>query len=308
MRRQGSQGSRQKNRSGRAHHERRHSGTRNGARSRRGGRIAASAALVCIGVPLLGGCGSGDDEGYVAVGAGGRSDDAGTVRPDDKVRMVPLPDGKDHRAGKNGDDGRTADGDRTEAADGDSRAERKTGTSGGGDTTADGGSGSSGSARGGSGSGGAGAGGPSSTTGPGDGSGGAGGSTGTGGGSGGSGGGSAPDDGSPSPSPGTPQGPAVLEASEPERAKGEHRWCEKVTVRFSNTGGSPVTKGKITFGTHIIGGLGVDWDTRETTRALPVPIGPGEKKEKTWTVCVDAWRVPLGMHIETRDVKLTGWR
>ncbi|MGX9227696.1 hypothetical protein ACWV95_18445 [Streptomyces albus] len=205
MRRQGSQGSRQKNRSGRAHHERRHSGTRNGARSRRGGRIAASAALVCIGVPLLGGCGSGDDEGYVAVGAGGRSDDAGTVRPDDKVRMVPLPDGKDHRAGKNGDDGRTADGDRTEAADGDSRTERKTGTSG---------SGSSGSARGGSGSGGAGAGGPSSTTGPGDGSGGAGGSTGTGDGSGGSGGGSAPDDGSPSPSPGTPQGPAVLEASE----------------------------------------------------------------------------------------------
>ncbi|WP_436980071.1 hypothetical protein [Streptomyces sp. enrichment culture] len=307
MRRQGSQGSRQKNRSGRAHHERRHSGTRNGAGSRRGGRIAASAALVCIGVPLLGGCGSGDDEGYVAVGAGGQSDDAGTVRPDDKVRMVPLPDGKDHRTGKN-DDGRTADGDRAEAADGDSRAERKTGTSGGGDATADGGSGSSGSAKGGNGSGGAGAGGPSSTTGPGEGSGGAGGSTGTGGGSGGSGGGSAPGDSSPSPSPGTPQGPAVLEASEPERAKGEHRWCEKVTVRFSNTGGSPVTKGKITFGTHIIGGLGVDWDTRETTRALPVPIGPGEKKEKTWTVCVDAWRVPLGMHIETRDVKLTGWR
>ena len=81
-----------------------------------------------------------------------------------------------------------------------------------------------------------------------------------------------------------------------------------MTVTFRNTGGSAVTKGKVTFGIHIIGGLGVDWATRESTRALPVPIGAGGKKTKTWTVCVDEWRVPLGMHVETREVKLSGWK
>ncbi|NSC22577.1 hypothetical protein FM076_15900 [Streptomyces albus subsp. chlorinus] len=81
-----------------------------------------------------------------------------------------------------------------------------------------------------------------------------------------------------------------------------------MTVGLTNSGGSPVTSGEITFGIHIIGALGVDWDTRETTRKLPVPIGAGEKKEKTWTVCVDAWRVPLGMRVETREVKLSGWK
>jgi hypothetical protein len=35
---------------------------------------------------------------------------------------------------------------------------------------------------------------------------------------------------------------------------------------------------------------------------LPAPIGAGAREKQTWTVCVDAWRVPLGMHIETRDV------
>ena len=60
--------------------------------------------------------------------------------------------------------------------------------------------------------------------------------------------------------------------------------------------------GKVTFGTHVIGALGIDWGTVESTAGLPVPIGAGARKGKTWTVCVDAWRVPLGMHIETRDV------
>ncbi|GAB2775219.1 hypothetical protein GCM10027091_07770 [Streptomyces daliensis] len=104
-----------------------------------------------------------------------------------------------------------------------------------------------------------------------------------------------------------PGGPAALKVGEPERKKTDDRWCEKVTVAFRNTGGEPVRTGTVTFGTHIIGGLGVDWATIESERKLPVPIGAGEKKEKTWTVCVDQWRVPLGMHIETQDVKVTGW-
>lgn len=80
-----------------------------------------------------------------------------------------------------------------------------------------------------------------------------------------------------------------------------------MTVTFRNTGGSPVRSGTVTFGTHIIGALGVDWATIESAVQLPAPIGPGQKREKSWPVCVDAWRVPLGMHVETRDVSVE-WR
>ncbi|WKX71675.1 hypothetical protein [Streptomyces sp. XD-27] len=106
----------------------------------------------------------------------------------------------------------------------------------------------------------------------------------------------------PSSPPSTPGGPAYLTLGEPERTAADERWCEKVAVTVHNTGGKPVKAGTITFATHIIGWLGTDWGTVETTQELPVPIAAGEKKEKTWTVCVDAWRVPLGMHVETRDV------
>lgn len=78
-------------------------------------------------------------------------------------------------------------------------------------------------------------------------------------------------------------------------------------MRFSNTGGSPVTSGTVTFSTHIIGGLGVDWATRTSTQPLPSPIAAGSARTKTYTVCVDDWRVPLGMHIETRKVSVS-WK
>ena len=104
------------------------------------------------------------------------------------------------------------------------------------------------------------------------------------------------------PSNAAPPGPAVLTWSDPVRKATEKRWCEDVTLGFTNSGGTAVRSGKVTFGTHIIGALGIDWGTVESTAGLPVPIGAGARKDKTWTVCVDAWRVPLGMHIETRDV------
>ncbi|MGP3978505.1 hypothetical protein ACTWQF_31760 [Streptomyces sp. 8N114] len=268
-------------------------------RSRRGSRIAASAALVCLGAPLAAGCGGGGDDGYVAVGAAdpsGRSGDGnGPVRPDDKVRMVPLPgegDGAEKGNGNGTGDGRESAGDpkgaRGSGGADEGRTEAGEGADNGAGGTADGGPGT----------------GPSNSASPGP--GGASPGSGTDGGGQQSGGGSS---GSDSPqSPDTPSGPAVLTAGEPERAKADDRWCEKVTVRFTNSGGRAVTGGKVTFGTHIIGALGVDWATRESTRALPVPIKAGEKKEKTWTVCVDPWRVPLGMHIETREVRLSDWK
>ncbi|MET9734217.1 hypothetical protein ABZZ79_27305 [Streptomyces sp. NPDC006458] len=91
---------------------------------------------------------------------------------------------------------------------------------------------------------------------------------------------------------------------EPERKAAAERWCEKVTLEPRNTGGTAVRSGTVTFGTHIIGALGVDWGTVESAEELPAPIAPGAREERAWTVCVDAWRVPLGMHVETRDVSV----
>jgi hypothetical protein len=114
----------------------------------------------------------------------------------------------------------------------------------------------------------------------------------------------------PSPSPteptagptARPGGPATLAVSAPTRKPTDERWCEDVTLAFHNTGDSAVRSGTITFGTHVIGALGVDWATIESTENLPAPIEAGARKKQTWTVCVDAWRVPLGMRVETRDV------
>ncbi|MFE9368858.1 hypothetical protein ACFYM2_03585 [Streptomyces sp. NPDC006711] len=91
----------------------------------------------------------------------------------------------------------------------------------------------------------------------------------------------------------------------PSRAAGAHRWCENVTVRFRNTGGTAVTSGSVTFATHVIGLLGVDWATLTSRQPLPVPIGAGVEVERTFGVCVDAWRVPLGIHVETRSATAT---
>ncbi|WP_424888179.1 hypothetical protein [Streptomyces sp. XH2] len=103
----------------------------------------------------------------------------------------------------------------------------------------------------------------------------------------------------------TPE-PARLTVGESRRSADEEgrRWCEKVTAPLTNSGGSPVTSGTVTFGTHVIDLLGIDWATLTSSQPLPVPIGAGATVEAAWTVCVDAWRVPWGMRVETRDVKV----
>ncbi|MCX5247259.1 hypothetical protein OG895_18945 [Streptomyces sp. NBC_00201] len=236
---------------------------------RRGALIGASAAVVCLGTALAACGGGGPGGGYVAVGAaGGTPQASGTaVKPTGRVMLVPL------------------DGDRKEGSGG----------AGSGDSTA----GSGGTGSGGTGSG---------REDPAD----AGGSPGTST--------AAPvptaDDATsrrtasgspsatpaPSPSPAAPAGPADLSWGEPVRKATDQRWCEDVSLAFTNSGGTAVRSGRVTFGTHVIGALGIDWATVESAVKLPAPIGAGARKKKTWTVCVDAWRVPLGMRIETRDV------
>ncbi|MEU6113762.1 hypothetical protein ABZ840_04210 [Streptomyces sp. NPDC047117] len=111
-----------------------------------------------------------------------------------------------------------------------------------------------------------------------------------------------PGDDEPTPSAPDTGSPALLELSTPDLADTDTRWCEKVTLNLHNTGGQPVREGTLTFHTHIIGGLGIDWATRKSTRPLPAPLPAGATEKHTWKICVDAWRVPLGMHIDTKNV------
>ncbi|MDK0520917.1 hypothetical protein [Streptomyces sp. ML-6] len=250
---------------------------------RRGTMKAASAAVLCLGLGgVLAGCGGATGDGYTAVGAAGAGSGrgpAGAVAPSGKVTLVPLDrDGRDGGGGNGGGGGES----RERKGEGRSGSPGPTpGPSAPGDGPGNGTESGTGNGTG------AANGGPSRPPG----------TPGTPG----SGGGSA----SPSrPGPGTttPAGPAVLTVGAPVRAAADERWCEKVTVEFRNTGGSPARSGTVTFATHIIGGLGVDWGTVESTGPLPAPIDAGAARTRTYTVCVDAWRVPLGMHVETREV------
>ncbi|APS20334.1 MULTISPECIES: hypothetical protein [Streptomyces] len=270
-----------------------------GFTGRRGTAIAASAAALCLGTGLLSGCGSGPGDGYTAVGAAaGSSKPPADGAPSGDVTLTPL-DGSDKGGG-----GGTSPGPGTSpsaGSPGDGRSgDAQDGSGGARTATPPGGRQAAGSS-GGPGEAPSQPAGPSTPSKPG-GSGGA---------------GSPPGDstGNPSPpgpgSPGTPSSPkppdppatpAALTLSAPQRAAADKRWCEKVTVEFRNTGGSAARSGTVTFATHIIGALGVDWATITSSQPLPAPIGAGSTRSKTYTVCVESWRVPLGMRVETQDV------
>lgn len=249
------------------------------AKSRRGGgTLTASAALLCAGALLAAGGDGGGQTPYVAVGSAGQpasgasGTEGRTVPPEDGVRMVPLPEKSGGQSdGPAGESRAPAEQPPASAAPPQSPS---TGTGAGGGEQAgpaDGGGSDSSAEAGESGNG-------------------------------------EPAEGSSPPggdAAAEPAGPPVLHVSKPKSAKreaGDERWCEKVTVVFRNTGGRSVESGTVTFGTHIIGALGVDWGTVRSERKLPAPIGPGERKKKTWKVCVDPWRVPLGMRTETQDL------
>ncbi|RII11959.1 hypothetical protein DSC45_27055 [Streptomyces sp. YIM 130001] len=256
-------------------------------RGRRGAVIGASAAVVCLG-SLLAACGAGaSTDGHVPLGAAGSGPSGAPqkpVPPSGEVTLVPLD-------GKGGDGGQRREGGGSGAARGEESGSGGSGEKSGSPEAA-GESGAPGSES------------PDGRAHAGDQTDGGGSGAGTGSGAGGSsgGGGGQGDGGAPKPGTEEPAGPAALKVGEPVRAEVEKRWCDRVTVKFHNSGGTAVRSGTVTFGTHVIGGLGVDWATVESTEKLPVPIAPGATAKKTWTVCVAEWRVPLGMHVETQDV------
>ncbi|MFI1189141.1 hypothetical protein [Streptomyces californicus] len=296
-------------------------GRNHGSTGRRGTAIVASAAALCLGGGLLTSCGSGPGEGYAAVGAaaegGPERSSPGGGKPSGGVTFAPLDRPGGGIGGRRGDGAAGGGGSGTGPS-----ASSSPGTSGpsglldgpGGVRT--GTAGAEGTSPG------------APASGAGDGA-----RTRPGGGTSQPGGGPAARPGSPQspggspggpgspkppaspqpkpetpkppapkPDPEPPATPAALTLSAPQRAAADKRWCEKVTVEFRNTGGSPARSGTVTFATHIIGALGVDWATITSSQPLPTPIRAGSTRSETYTVCVASWRVPLGMHIETRNV------
>ncbi|MET7650471.1 hypothetical protein [Streptomyces sp. NPDC005486] len=256
---------------------------------RRGALWGASAAAVVVAAGLLAGCGGdGHKGGYVAVGSAGETTAPGShpgasAGPTGGVRLVPLDgasDSPERRPSPGATAGETAGNTAGNGAGGTAAGGVESGAASQTATPAVSGPPGSPAAEGG-----------------------ASGSTGSAG----STGGTPP--GAPAPAPtatsgSAPAEPASLAVSDPVRVDTDQRWCEAVTLTFRNSGGTAVRSGTVTFGTHVVDALGIDWATRESTAALPTPIAAGTRKEKSWTVCVDAWRVPLGMHIETRDVSV----
>lgn len=94
--------------------------------------------------------------------------------------------------------------------------------------------------------------------------------------------------------------------SAPQDAATDVPWCQNVTVTFTNTGEVPATSGTVTFATHIIGLLGIDWGTVDTAEKVPVPIAGGVRVTRTWQICLDSWRVPLGTRLDTESAALSG--
>ncbi|MEU8975558.1 hypothetical protein AB0D11_41200 [Streptomyces monashensis] len=234
-------------------------------RGRRGAVTAASAAVVVLGGVLAACADQGPGGGYVAVGAVGGPDRAGTAAatPTGSVSLTPLDGNSPTNTPGSPRSGGTSPSPGTPASPGSPSSPEQSAPAP--DTA-----------------------GPSGTT-----------ST------------SPPSPpapsasaASPTPTPGTGTtvGPAELSWGKPATQDTDQRWCQKVTVEFHNSGGTAVRSGSVTFGTHVIGALGIDWGTIDSATGLPVPIAPGARARPSWTVCVDAWRVPLGMHIETRDV------
>ncbi|WP_328938066.1 hypothetical protein OG288_21160 [Streptomyces tauricus] len=247
---------------------------RGAIRGRPGARAGASAVAVCLGAVTLAACGggggSGAGGGYVAVQRPASSS-AGAVAPTGDVELVPLESPSSSKGAASGPSSGSAAPGGTRSGGGDG-GDTSGGPTGGGGDVGSSASGSAGAAVRDSGR-------TSPPSAGGDGTGATGGAD-------------------------VPAGPAALVVGEPEREPADKRWCEKVTLGFHNTGGTAVRSGTVTFGTHIIGALGIDWATVESAERLPVPIAPGSRTEETWTVCVDAWRVPVGMHVETRDVSV----
>ncbi|MEZ0064300.1 hypothetical protein ABIA32_000278 [Streptacidiphilus sp. MAP12-20] len=114
-----------------------------------------------------------------------------------------------------------------------------------------------------------------------------------------------PSPGGGGPTTSAPQSPASLAVTALNTADTGQRWCQRVTLGLANSGDRTATSGTVTFATHVIGALGIDWWTYQTSQALAAPVAGHRSVDESWTVCLDSWRVPIGMHMETRTASLS---
>ncbi|MFF5974891.1 hypothetical protein ACFY7C_25620 [Streptomyces sp. NPDC012769] len=239
---------------------------------RRWKRPGLVVVALCLGGALTA-CGAGDDgDGYAAVGAGSGPDQKGAVPPSGSVTLVPLDPAKPTDPGQTSSTSRPSPRPSTADTAPSGTAPRAPGRPGGAAATA-----------------------PPAAE------------------------GTPPPPRTPvtrpSPPPSapsattppstTPTAPAALTLSAPVLTDTDRRWCENVTVTIRNTGGTAVRSGTVSFATHVIGALGVDWATIRSSQPLPAPLAAGTARTQTYTVCVDSWRVPLGMRVDTREVTAT---
>ncbi|MFH8617875.1 hypothetical protein ACH4E8_22780 [Streptomyces sp. NPDC017979] len=263
---------------------------------RRRQRAVLAAAALCLGGALTACGGSSDGDGYAAVGAGTEGAPDGAVPPKGEIELIPLEPGSPSGASSKS----TGPGSGSATPPSPSAGTTSTPPSGGSGASASDASStgvsSSGTSPSGTSPSGAAPGTSSGTSGPPAPPGAPGTPPGAPG--------ARPPSTAPTspPGPRPPAGPAALTVGDPVRKELDKRWCEEVTVEFRNSGGTAVTSGTATFETHVIGALGVDWATIKTSQPLPAPIAAGAKRTQAYAVCVDAWRVPLGMRIETQDV------
>lgn len=112
---------------------------------------------------------------------------------------------------------------------------------------------------------------------------------------------------SPDASPslgGLPLRPGPLTVSAPSDAADGHNWCEDVTVTFGNSGSAPVTSGRATFRTAVVGPLGFVWGVYPTTVDAPLPLAAGARVTTTYDLCLSPWQVPPGLRMKTTGVTL----
>ncbi|MFI9150740.1 hypothetical protein [Streptomyces sp. NPDC053367] len=82
------------------------------------------------------------------------------------------------------------------------------------------------------------------------------------------------------------------------------RRYESATAELHDAGGTAARSGAATLAPHIIGTPGADRSTARPAQDLPMATAPGTRTEPARKACVEAWRVPLGVCVETRDVSV----
>lgn len=97
-----------------------------------------------------------------------------------------------------------------------------------------------------------------------------------------------------------------LTAGIPRTTPGSRPGCADVTVAYDNEGRTPIRSGRIVITMDVVDPLGIAWAPYRASAPLPVPIAAGARPAVTYDLCLAAWRVTPGTHLEAAGVALQG--